>query len=94
MRINLVNRKTGKSDQIDLRTTPIQEVKRIASAAATSSSHYLICVIADSEDDIDFIGTNFHNVPLPSFGAEKAIWTGDLAIFIMLNYPTSEVQAA
>lgn len=91
MRLNLVNRKTGKTDQVEFNSLPLQELKQVAAAAAASASKYFICVIADSEEDIDFIATNFHNLPVPaSSTAGKAIWTGDLAVFIMLNYPAPE----
>lgn len=92
MRINLVNRKTGKSQHVAFNKMPLPEVKRIGAAAAASSSHYFICVIAENPSDIDFIGVNFHNVPLPATEAEQAIWTGDLAIFIILNYPIIEAK--
>jgi hypothetical protein len=90
MRINLVNRKTGKSERVDFKKIPLSELKQIGAAAAASAIHYFICVIAESAEDIDFIATNFANIPLPTHEAKEAIWTGDLAIFIMLNYPKSE----
>jgi hypothetical protein len=94
MRLNLVNRKTGKSDQIDFKNIPLERIKQIACTAAASASKHFICVIADSEEDIDFVATNFHNLPVPSTSVEQAIWTGDLAIFIMLNYPAREHKAS
>jgi len=87
MRINLVNRKTGKSERIDFKKMPLKELKQIGAAAAASASHYFICVIAESIEDIDFVSTNFANIPVPTHDVPEAIWTGDLAIFIILNYP-------
>ncbi len=71
---------------------PLKELKQIGAAAAASATHYFICVIAESMEDIDFIATNYTNIPLPMHDAKEAIWTGDLAIFIMLNYPKPETN--
>lgn len=47
-------------------------------------------LIAQTATDIEFIAQHFSNVPIPDIDATKAIWTGDMASFIILNFPLSK----
>ncbi len=87
MHINLINRKTSKVERLKFSDLPLKQIKEVAMAALTSPSHYMICLIATSQEDIDLIFHSFPNMPLPPGSRKQAIWTGDLAAFIILNYP-------
>lgn len=87
MYLNLLNRKSGEATQFKFDAKPLKQIKQIAAKAAASTAHYFICVVAETIEDIDFVQEHFANVPLPHSEAKQAIWTGDLATFIVLNYP-------
>lgn len=90
MYINFVNRKSGKADQIKFGEIPLTKIKQLTATAAASTKHYLITLIAQNQEDIDFLFEHFSSIPGPPSTAKQAIWTGDLAVFIVLNYPNSE----
>lgn len=94
MRLNFINRKTDKSFVVDFDRFSLIKIKQMALAAAKSNSKYFMCLIAESSDEIDFISTHFANVPLPDITAKKAAWTGEMATFIIMNFPLEGIIRA
>lgn len=91
MYVNIIDRRNQKNKKILFNDIiPILEIKRIVSSIVSSSdfSYAFISLIAENEQDIEFIHLNFHGIPNGPSCASKAIWIGEVAIFIILNYPT------
>lgn len=87
MKAIITNRKTGSTNTLKIKDSSLNKLKNLTSSIVTSGSKYFLTVIAETEEDIEFITMNFHNIPLPAVPCSQAIWTGDLAVFIILNYP-------
>jgi hypothetical protein len=89
MHLNILRRKTGKVERLSLdKCKSISKLKTVALSAIADAEHYTFMVVADNEDDINFIHSNFNNVPTPSsLDTKRAVWSGDMAAFIILNYP-------
>jgi len=88
MYVNFLHRKTGKASQAKFGQIPLLKIKQLtASAVSDIKNRYFISVIAESHKDIEFIYRHFNGMPTPPTISKKAIWTGDLAAFIILNYP-------
>ena len=92
MHLNIINRKTTKPNKLFFDKMPLSEIQHLATVAIADNEHYLICIVATSEDDVDLIASNFHNLPIPASPAKRAVWTGDMASFIVLNYPTEQTE--
>lgn len=90
MHINILNRKTCKIQKLKIdKVADISSIKTVALSVIADTRRYALSVCADSQKDIDLIYNNFNNIPIPtSPDVKRAIWTGDLAAFIVLNYPS------
>lgn len=88
MKFTIFNKTTGKVDTLYFKHLPAEELKNLANSLLLKND-YNLCVIAETAQDVDFISSNFHNLPLPASPASKAVWTGEMALFIIINYPSN-----
>lgn len=87
MFVSITNRKSGKSNNLSFAKTSLTEIQELASRASGMTEKYALSVVAEKEADIDFVFNSFHNIPLPATPKQKAVWNGDLALFLIMNYP-------
>lgn len=88
MKLCIFNTKTKEDTSVNMKREYIPKIKELVQSALTTAlNKYVIAVIAESEEEIEFIVNNFHNLRLPAAPASKAMWVNDDAIFIALNYP-------
>jgi hypothetical protein len=86
MKVVILNRKSGATNSLKLNKRSLGKIREVAYLAAQSPQYY-VSVIAESADDVDLIGNSFHNIPIPAAPTRRASWSGDLAVFILANYP-------
>ena len=87
MYVIFINKKNGNKERLKLSVDSLKSIREAALEIVTTNSDYFIGVMAQSENDLDLISSFFHNIPVPSSPSKRAIWTGDIAIFILLNMP-------
>lgn len=85
MRIEVVNRQTGELHSFPLKNFVFKGFNQ----RVLLSKNHAVGIIAENSDEIDFVAKHF-TVPLPSAHKKAAIWTGDFAAFIIMNFPTAE----
>lgn len=91
MHINILNRKTCKIQRLKLNRADLSAAQTLTLAVLADSSRYALSLCADSQTDIDLVFNTFNNVPTPlSPDTKRAIWTGDMAAFIIMNYPKED----
>jgi hypothetical protein len=88
MHINILNRKSCKIQRVKLNRADLEAAQTLTLAVIADSNRYALSLCADSQADIDLVFNAFNNVPVPSSpDTKRAIWTGDMAAFIIMNYP-------
>lgn len=92
MHVNILNRKTCKIQRLIFGKTELSSIQTVAMAVLADINRYALYVTADTAEDIELIFNNFNNVPIPcSPDVKRAVWTGDMAAFIILNYPKGNI---
>lgn len=88
MQIRVMSYLNNKVVKLSLTPATISTVKKLLQQILSESKpKHWFTVLAEGANDIEFVSTNFHNLPLPAAPATSAIWTGDFATFIVANYP-------
>lgn len=90
MFLSVYNRTSGNQRSYQLNDlNKIKNIKHflLKLISGPSFNKYFISLVATNDSEIEFIYQNFSNIPQPPTTNKKAIWTGDWAVFILLNYP-------
>lgn len=88
MYVSIINTQKIKAKyQIKFDTLTSNKIKKFGRSLVEAGSKYAVSVIAENDQDIEFITNHFYNIPVPSHQTKKAMWSGDMATFIMTNYP-------
>lgn len=90
MFVSITNCKTQKSSRSPIYKGTIEHLKETVLGAALSPDKFNTVVCAESQEDIDFICTHFTNIPLPDSKNDRAFWIGEIAMFIILNFPETD----